>query len=487
MLSSIIIGGGPGGLGPLIWAAQHGVLPDWLDRGVAVVERQAHLGGTLGRFGIHSDSLGGSYLECLEAPGLAQALRPLRDDPIAREMTAYRDSFPPLELVDRFMRRIGIALAAMLARSPASALHLCTEARSIRLGDDGTVRVETIGPDGSGASLSARSAIVALGGRQFWPQPPLLPGVALSSCRIRHVMPSDRALSSNGLREANRILAAAGGRRILILGGSHSAYSVAGALLGLPAADRLASGQIAILQRREPRIFYPDCDAALEDFYEVDPGDICPRTHRVNRMGGLRGYGREMWRQIARRPRTRPEPRVITVPMQQFSAAGLRAELEDAALIVPCFGYRSAMLPVFDAHGERLALNADAGGAAVGEDSRLLLDDGGSLPNLFCIGLGTGYRLPTSMGGEPNFDGQANSLWLYQNDIGAGIYRAIHGLGAGLAGQPPPDVLGDGHRFQGAGVAVLARPYAGLLAVGGDLARGVPEDVAYGEGTAAKT
>ena len=36
MLSSIIIGGGPGGLGPLIWAAQHGLLPDWLDRGVAV-------------------------------------------------------------------------------------------------------------------------------------------------------------------------------------------------------------------------------------------------------------------------------------------------------------------------------------------------------------------------------------------------------------------------------------------------------------------
>ena len=54
MLSSVIIGGGPGGLGPILWAAQHGLLPQWLDRGVAVVERQAHLGGTLGRFGINS-------------------------------------------------------------------------------------------------------------------------------------------------------------------------------------------------------------------------------------------------------------------------------------------------------------------------------------------------------------------------------------------------------------------------------------------------
>jgi phytoene dehydrogenase-like protein len=73
-MTSIIIGGGPGGLGPLIWAAQNGLLPDWLDRGVTVVERQGHLGGTLERFGIHSDSLGGSYLESLEAPSLPDAL-----------------------------------------------------------------------------------------------------------------------------------------------------------------------------------------------------------------------------------------------------------------------------------------------------------------------------------------------------------------------------------------------------------------------------
>ena len=60
--------------------------------------------------------------------------------------------------------------------------------------------------------------------------------------------------------------------------------------------------------------------------------------------------------------------------------------------------------------------------------SRLLLADGTNLTNLFGIGLGTGYKLPSSMGGEPNFDGQANSLWLYHNDIGAIIYRAIHEL-----------------------------------------------------------
>jgi hypothetical protein len=425
-LSAIIIGGGPGGTGPLIWAAQQGLLPAWLDRGLAVVERQAHLGGTLGRFGIHSDSLGGSYLECLESPALPSALQQLRGDPVALEMAEYRDSFPPLGLVDRYMRRLGALLAVVLAER--SALHLGTEARAVRLRRDGTVAVEIARSDGRADVLVSRSAVIALGGRQFWPPQPLAPGLMLADCRMHHMMPSDRALSSAGLGEADRALAEANGRPIIILGGSHSAYSVAGALLELPAAAALAPGQIVILQRREPRIFYPNRDAALEDLYPVEPGDICPRTQRVNRMGGLRGFGREMWRQIARRPRSQPERRVVVMPMPQLSAAELHALIEEAALVVPCFGYRSATLPVFGPEGDRLALNADAGGVAVGDDSRLLLQDGTSLANLFGIGLGTGYRLPASMGGEPNFDGQANSLWLYQNDIGAVIYRAIHEL-----------------------------------------------------------
>lgn len=423
MLSSVIIGGGPGGLGPVLWAAQRGLLPGWLDRGVAVVERQPHLGGTLGRFGIKSDSLGGSYLECLEAADLPPELKQLRDEPVAYEMAWYRDSFPPLTLVDRYMRRVGVALAAMLAER--SALHLCTEARAIRLRRDGSVEVEITGSDGRESVLAARSVVVALGGRQLWMHGELKPGLTLAGCQMRHVMPSDRALSTAGLKEADQILAEAGRRPILILGGSHSAYSVAGAFLGLPGAERLATGQIVILQRREPRIFYPDRQAALDDLYEVEPGDICPRTQRVNRMGGLRGFGREMWRRTTLRPRTTPEPRVVTMDMRRLSVGGLRAMIAEAALVVPSFGYRSAMLPVFDVGGERLTLNAELGGVAVGEQSRLLLADGTTVPNLFGIGLGTGYKLPASMGGEPNFDGQANSLWLYHNDIGAIIYRAI--------------------------------------------------------------
>src|SRR5437868_1109629 len=88
-LSSVVVGGGPGGLGPLLWAAQYGRLDTWLEQGVALVERTGRLGGTLGRYGICSDSLGNSYLECLEAEALSPAFHHLREAPTTIEMQRY--------------------------------------------------------------------------------------------------------------------------------------------------------------------------------------------------------------------------------------------------------------------------------------------------------------------------------------------------------------------------------------------------------------
>jgi hypothetical protein len=431
--ASVVVGGGPGGLGPLLWAAQQGLLDGWLDRGIALVERTDRLGGTLGRYGICSDSLGGSYLECLEAEALDASFHCLRGEPTTLEMQHYRHSFPPLPLVDRYMGKVGEAMAATFARHPASTVHLHTSVQSLHLRSDGTIALFTRGPDARPRTLVGRSAIVALGGRQPWQERAPESGLRFVDSAKRRVLSSNVLLTHDGLALANDIVGAAGNRRIVILGGSHSAYAVAWALLQLPSATKLGEGQIAIVQRRPPRVFYLDRAAAAADLYHVAPGDICARTQRVNRMGGLRGHGRDMWRQITCRPGTMPEPRVTVLAEQDFTRAELQTMLDEAALVSPCLGYRSTTLPVFDADGRRLALNADKDGDAVADDCRLLLADGTKLQNVFGIGLGTGFRPTEAMGCEPNFNGQANSLWLYQNDMGALIYRAIQAM---LAGPP---------------------------------------------------
>ena len=350
--STIIAGGGPGGLGPLLWAAQKGCLEEWLDRGIALVESSARLGGRLGGYGINSDSLGGSYLECLDAEALVPALHCLRADPVTEKMREYRDRFPPLPLVDRYMARMGEALAAMISARERCGLYLTTTVEDLHLREDGTIAAH-VRQGATATTLVARSAIVAVGGRQLCGEQELTRSLTLSDCSPRHLLTSDQLLTHQGLAEAASIVRGADGRRIVILGGSHSAYAVAWALLALPDAESLVDGQLAILQRRAPRVFYPDRAAAEADCYAVAPGDICPRTGRVNRMGGLRGHGREIWRRIARRPDVLAEARVAIHPLQDYSAAALRAEIEQAALVVPCFGYRAATLPVFNPAGER--------------------------------------------------------------------------------------------------------------------------------------
>ena len=425
ILSTVIIGGGPGGLGPLIWAAQNDRLPGWLEKGVTLVERSGRLGGSLGRYGINSDSLGGSYLECLAPDVIPEPMRRLRSDAVTADMALFRDAYPPLPLVDRYMGRIGQALAETVARHPASEIRLHTAVRSVHLRPDGLVAVVASGRNGPAYTLIARSAVVAVGGRQPWRDQTLAPGLAVADCQAR-LLPSNDLLSHEGLAEANEILRTAGDRRIVILGGSHSAYAVAWALLELPGAKHLGDGQLAIVQRRPPRVFYPDKAAADADGYPVDPGDICQRTQRVNRMGGVRGHGRDIWRRIMSRPGVEPENRVAVLDRATLSDSELHRLLDEAALVVPCLGYRSATLPIIDDRGRRLALRADADGDAVGDDCRLVLADGSALPNVYGIGLGTGFRPSLAMGCEPNFSGQANSLWLYQNDIGGTIYRGIH-------------------------------------------------------------
>ena len=426
--SSIVVGGGPGGLGPLLWAAQQGLLPDWLDRGIALIERTGRLGGTLGRYGINSDSLGGSYLECLDAKGWPTALQHLRHDRVTLEMQLYRASYPPLPLVNRYMGRVGLAVANMFAGHPNSTLHFDTTAQSVHLCDDGKVAVVVHGQSERPRTLVARSAVIALGGRQHWRDEMAAPDLKFVDCATRQLLPSNELLTHDGLAQASEIIRDADGRSIVIVGGAHSAYAAAWALLQLPAAASLKDGQIVILQRRPPRIFYPDRAAAIADGYPFEDGDICVRTQRVNRMGGIRGHGRDIWRQIARKPNVSPESRVAVLALQEFSTARLRTVLGEAALVVPCLGYRSATMPIFDQAGQRLTLKADINGDAVDGDCRLLTADGRALPNVFGIGLGSGFRPTQAMGCEPNFRGQANSLWMYQNDIGAVIYREIQAL-----------------------------------------------------------
>ncbi|OBI89251.1 hypothetical protein A9X00_21360 [Mycobacterium sp. 1245805.9] len=419
---TVILGGGPAGTGALVWAARHGRLDAWLDGGVALVEQADGLGGTLGRYALNADSRGTSFLECLDGPDCSPFLADVRVDPVAQELERFRAGHPTLELVDRFERRVGAAILAEFDRHPNSRACTGTRAQAIRLQGDGSVAVFTADADGRRAVVRGASAVVAIGGRPnaSWSEIEVTPGVHLGHWREK-IVSSHRLLSRGGAQEvARRLARAQGSPRVVVLGGSHSAFSAAWMLLERIPGLSFGPRGVQILHRSEPRPTYPSRAAAHVDFYEFSESDVCAATGRVHRLGGLQGDGREVWRRMHGKPGTEPDDRAVALPMGGLSRADLLGLLTDCDLIIPALGYRLAAPPIFDARGARVPVART--GPSVDANARLLADSGTPVPGVFAVGLGSGFLPWGAMAGEESFSGQQNSLWLYQNGLGKLIH-----------------------------------------------------------------
>jgi hypothetical protein len=400
----------------------------WLDSGVALLERSDRLGGSLGDYPLNADSRGTSFLDCLDGPDCAPFLAELKSDPVTRELESFRAGHPPLELVGRFERRLGAALLTEFDRHPNSRAFTGTNARAILLQRDGSVAICAAARNGRRTVVRAASAVLAIGGRPrvSWSSIELAPGVSLGQWRDK-IVSSHRLLTHGGAEELARRLARVDRRpRVVIVGGSHSAFSAAWLLLEHIPGVRFGAQGVQILHRGQPRPTYPSRAAAHVDFYEFSESDVCPVTGRVHRFGGLQGDGREVWRRLHRKPGTEPDGRVVARPLAGMSRPDLIRLLEDADVIIPALGYRLATLPIYDAQGRRVPLAQT--GPTVRQDARLLAADGTPVPGLFGVGLGSGFMPWGAMGGEESFTGQQNSLWLYQNDIAKMIYTATRRL-----------------------------------------------------------
>jgi hypothetical protein len=99
--------------------------------------------------------------------------------------------------------------------------------------------------------------------------------------------------------------------------------------------------------------------------------------------------------------------------------------IADADLVIAALGYRPHALPVNDRHGTPIALAAHQGKPMVDRHCRVLDQSGAPIGGLYGIGLAAGFVPWGALGGEASFNGQANGLWLWQNDVGAMILDQI--------------------------------------------------------------
>ena len=421
-----IVGLGPAGTGPLIAAARADRLDALLSGGLALIDARDRIGaGDLGAYVLRSDSGARSFAEGVADGGLGPALDTPTIRDRARELTALGHEPAPLERAAALLDAVGASFARAWRDDERVQLRLSTRAVGLRRrGESWELELE----DAAGRRTHHRSqnVLLALGGEQDHRaalEAALPHGRAIGAARASRTVATDHLMRADGLA---RVLGGLPERpRIVVLGGSHGAFSSAWLLLER-LDERLDPDGVQIFHRGPIRVTFPSAEAARESGYRFDPEDVCPRTGRVHRLGGLRGDGAELWRSL----RDGREPRVALRSLEGLTAGELDALLDEADLIVPAFGYRMRLLPVHDERGERVRLAAESGPRVVDQQGRLLDANGRPLPGLFAMGLSSGMTGDAELGGEPSFAGHTNGIWLWQHAIGE---RVLDGLlqGAG--------------------------------------------------------
>lgn len=425
----VIVGGGPAGTALLTAASKRGLLPR-LAQGMVLVERDSAIGGgRLGRYAITSDSTAETFLTAIRDnphPEIAA----LVDHPAARGVAHHQGALGvPLGEVGPLLRASGERLAG-IARAHGGTILSGHEAVGATRGHDGlwTVRLRRL-VDGATVEQRTRSLVIATGGHQ-----PLdrlatvrVAGAPLVELAGDRLLQSDGVLAQGGFAQVADLLAGRRAPRIAVIGGSTSALTTVALLLKGQPALPLGAGGITLLHRRPLRPFYPSVDAArAEGFTDFGPDDICPVSGFVYRLAGFRLEARDLVVRMLGIDGRAPDPRVALHRIAGDEDVAAQAILRGADLVVAALGYRPHALPLSGSHG-LLALAADVGAPMVDRHCRILGHDGTPVPGAYGIGLAAGFVPWGRLGGEASFAGQANGLWLWQNDVGAMIVDQLLG------------------------------------------------------------
>lgn len=420
----VVCGGGPAGTGLIVSAAKDGRLQRLLTRGVCVIEQGDRLGaGSLAHYRITANTRGISFLSGLDAAESRELFGGALASPEARALRRRSFVFPPLPLVGPYLERLGVGVEQLLKAHPSCAVARRTTVRAVELLPGGGVRVLTESLDSADAtSVVAERAVIAMGAREPTALETLrlLPGLTLE--RYRGKLCHASALIDDRIGVASQLVQAVRETQsVVVVGGSHSAWSAAWTLLH-DASFRKPGGEppaITVLHRSGLRFYYPSAAKARSAGYVFDEmRDVCPLTGAVHRHGGLRADAHSLAR-AALAPGRHPSP-VTAIRLLDSPDVRRIAEraLDRAGLVVAAVGYRPRLPRLSGPDGLPLELAVSETGLVVTPRAQLVAANGRVVPELLAYGLGAGLAAEAELAAEPSYTGRVDAVRLYQNEVG---------------------------------------------------------------------
>lgn len=390
-----IVGFGPGCTSFLIAADRRGILPELLDRGLLIHEREGSAEALLPvgvNYDIPSNSDASDFLDGIAPGGL---FGPLLDGPAGRMIRMAGGRAISLQLVALLVAEARRLTVEAMRRHPNSRIaYGATVTRVSRTAGGWRLHLA------QGRSVESPLAVLAAGSTPHLPDglrraaadagvPLLHSDAVLRPCDVTALLPD-------------------GARSIAVVGASHSAFSVLHKLLELYAGSSL---RLTLLHSGPIRRMHRSASLAQAAGERFDPeSDLCPASGRVFRFQGLYTRSRVLYEQIV----AGQHPTVTLRPCAD--EADIADALRGMDAVVAATGYRPNLPPLADAQDRPLTAGGNGSAVMVGSDGQLRMADGAALPGL--LGIGLGFGRDGSGIGEPSYRGAPVGINIFQGPDG---------------------------------------------------------------------
>lgn len=410
---NVIIGGGPAGTGLLLKALKDGPGNKFLESRTAVVEKSSFLvKGSITQYAVNSDTFSDVFLECLDgATSESINIKKLKHE--IDKIKSFKGQSIPLKNLDIYYQKLGDLLKAYLESEKKCEFFMNSKVTKIMKLDNGTFRIFI---EGQKDTLVSRRVIIATGGTPKNVSHDTLFSRTISLKKFsKKIIHSDALLKSGIPEDLSQELT--NKSKVVILGGSHSAFSAAHLLLNSGTGLSLNAGDIEIWSKSLPKIYFPSSEDAISHGYtDFTADDICPVTKKLYRLAGLRMDGRDLYMKMSGLTHSQKEERVI-LKCYKDQIKEMEKSLKDATLIVLAFGYKLNIFPLLTETNNFIELQGEETNHWVNHKCEMLDTKGRVISGLYATGLATGFIPSGTLGGEPSFTGQTNGIWYYQNAI----------------------------------------------------------------------
>lgn len=368
-----VIGFGVAGLGVAVAADNQQQLNTLCDQGLVYIDKRTRGGFDSLSFDILSNSPASDFVAGMRQNG---EFKTVFDSSVGGRLCDHQDNKVPLPLVSEFFKDTAEHLYKKLAVYPRSNFLADTSVATLRIEADG--KITSLDADGK-TLVSSKFAVVATGGVET-------PNAGMQA--LASELQADFTRSESILRGHNDeaiLQYIKTGKQIVIMGGSHSAFSIVD-YLTRHFSHVLQQQQILVVSRSLVKLNYDDMDEYQQSAQEGETCLVDAETQSINRYCGLRGDAKKVYQSVI----AGEESTTKLVVCEQDKIKDLLANQPyPTGIVVQAIGYQVNLPTVVTHDGQSIQCKQLQGCSALSENYNLCTHASHSLERIFSVGLGS--------------------------------------------------------------------------------------------------